>query len=117
MDPQCVRTVDAETIGDHPRSCPSAACYPDGMADEYTPEQIAQLEAQVAYFRSDDRIRERAALWRDASPAECWATVRELCEDTAFWIDRYPDRVRELALAQMELPADTIALLESMHCR
>lgn len=33
-------------------------------------EQNAILARQSAYFASDDRIKERAALWHDATPQE-----------------------------------------------
>jgi len=53
-----------------------------------TPEMRARLEAQRAYFSSDERIRERAALWIGATPKECLVAVYESCEETAFFLSR-----------------------------
>jgi hypothetical protein len=54
------------------------------MGMEDTLEMRAKLEARRAYFASDERIRDRAALWVDATPTECLAAVYESCEEAAF---------------------------------
>ncbi|HET7504021.1 MAG TPA: hypothetical protein VFK02_23535 [Kofleriaceae bacterium] len=76
-----------------------------------TPEMRARLEAQRAYFSSDDRIRDRAAPWLDASPEECVAAVYQSCEETAFFLSRLDTPSLERALAAPPLPADTEQLL------
>ena len=76
-----------------------------------TPEMLAKLEAQRAYFASDERIRDRAEPWLDATPAECVAAVNESCEEAAFFLSRLDPARLEQALAPAPLPADTEALL------
>jgi hypothetical protein len=44
----------------------ATGCYAAAVGDEYSPAQRAMLEAQIAHARSDDRIREEVAIWRDA---------------------------------------------------
>jgi len=73
---------------------------------------IAMIEAQRAYFASDDRIRDRAALWIDATPAECLAAVYESCEEAAFFLSRLDPAGLEQALTPLPLPPDSQALLE-----
>lgn len=77
----------------------------------YPPELHSKLEAQRAYFASDDRIRDRAALWLDATPAQCLAAVYECCEEAAFFLSRLDPAALDRALAQPLLPAETEALL------
>lgn len=84
------------------------------MANEYTPEMLAQLEAQVAYFRSDDLLRERASVWRDASPSECLLAVFESCAEAAVFLHAMAPDIRERALAPDPLPESTRVLLESL---
>lgn len=85
------------------------------MADEYTREMRALLEAQRAYFASDDCLRERAALWHDATPEECWAAVQEECEAAERWLARLDPDTLERAVKPEPLPAATIALLERLQ--
>ena len=47
----------------------------------FTPEMLAQIEAQRAYFASDEHIKERAAIWRGVSPEECLAAVIDSCRE------------------------------------
>ena len=72
---------------------------------------LAKLEARRAYFASDERIRDRAALWVDATPTECLAAVYESCEEAAFFLSRMDPVSLDRALASEPLPADTEALL------
>jgi hypothetical protein len=65
----------------------------------FTPDMLAKLEAQRAHFASDEHIRERAALWRDATPAECLGAVAELCADAAAMIDRLEPEQQDRVLA------------------
>jgi hypothetical protein len=71
---------------------------------DFTPEMLAKLEAQRAYFASDDRIRDRAALWIDATPEECLAAVYESCEEAAFFLSRMDEATLERALAPSRSP-------------
>ena len=41
----------------------------------FTPQMLATLEAQRDAFASDAHLRERAAAWGDATPAECREAV------------------------------------------
>lgn len=76
---------------------------------------LAQLEAQRAYFASDDRIRERAAVWRDATPEQCLVAVIEQCREAEYFLSlKAPDELARV-LAPEPLPADTIAILESLQ--
>jgi hypothetical protein len=70
-----------------------------------------RLERQRAYFASDDRIRDRAAPWLDATRQECLAATRESCEEAAFFLSRLDATDLEQALAPHPLPAETEALL------
>lgn len=83
----------------------------------YTREQLEMLERQREFFAGDECLLARAALWRDASPQECWEAVREECRLAEQLISQYPPDVRERALAREPLPADTIALLQAMQKR
>jgi hypothetical protein len=81
---------------------------------EYTPEMLAMLERQREYFASDDLIKERAAVWRDATPQECLAALAESCADAAFFLSQYSPDVLEKALEPEPLPRDTVELLERL---
>ena len=79
-------------------------------------EMLAVLEAQRAWFSSDEHIKERAKLWRDATPEECFEATAELCTEAAFFLSRLSEDELERALAPDPIPPDTIELLESI-CR
>jgi hypothetical protein len=70
-----------------------------------------KLERQRAYFASDERIRDRAALWIDATPAERLAAVHDSCEEAAFFLARLDPASLERVLAPQPLPPDTEQLL------
>jgi hypothetical protein len=57
------------------------------------------------------RIRDRAALWIDATPQECLAAVFESCEEAAFFLSRLDPASLERALSPQPLPADTEEVL------
>jgi hypothetical protein len=82
--------------------------------EEYTPEMLAMLERQREHFSSDELIKERAAVWRDATPQECLAAVAESCEETAFFLSQYSPDLLEEALEPEPLPSDTLELLERL---
>lgn len=72
---------------------------------------LAQLEAQRAYFASDEHLVERAAIWHDATPEECLAATFALCDDADALLSlKAPDEI-ERALARDPLPAETLELL------
>ena len=74
-----------------------------------------QLEAQRAYFASDDYIREEVAPWRDTTPAQRLAEAARMCEVGAHFWSRLDAPARERVRAAEALPADTIELLERLH--
>jgi len=69
------------------------------------------LERQRAYFSSDQLIKERAAVWMDATPEECLAAVAEACAEAAFFLSQYDEETLERALQSDPLPDDTVELL------
>lgn len=81
----------------------------------FTPEQLAIIEAQRAYFASDERIKERAAIWRDATPEQCLVAVRESCRDAAWLLARKSAEELERVLAPEPIPEDTRAILEALQ--
>jgi hypothetical protein len=84
------------------------------VVDEYTPEMLAMLERQREHFSSDELIKERAAVWRDATPQECLAAVAESCAEAAFFLSQYSPDLLEKVLEPEPLPPDTIELLERL---
>lgn len=73
------------------------------------------LERQRAYFSSDACLRDRAELWRDASPQECWTAMKDLCTFADHCLDQLDTATRERALLPEPLPADTLRLLERLQ--
>jgi hypothetical protein len=74
-------------------------------------EANAILEAQRAANDERSQIEREAALWRDATPAECWAEGAALCRALDQALARLtPDQLAR-ALAPDPLPDDTLALL------
>jgi hypothetical protein len=82
-----------------------------------TSEMLAKIEAQRAYFASDDHIRERAAIWRDASPEACLETVSGLCDDAAYFLSLKDPETLARVLEPPPIPDDTIAILEALQLR
>jgi hypothetical protein len=76
--------------------------------------QLARLEAQRAYFASDERLHDRAAAWLDASSCECLVAVHAACEEAAFFLARLEPAALDRALAPTPLPRDTEQLLEQL---
>lgn len=87
--------------------------YPHLVA--YTPEMLAQLEAQRAYFASDEHIRREVAVWRDATPAERLAEAAAMCEAGDAFLSRQDPETLERILRPEPLPADTIELLVALR--
>jgi hypothetical protein len=82
-----------------------------------TPKMLAVIEAQRAHFASDEHVRERAALWRDASAEECLLATREACDMAMRMLAMKSAPERELALRAEPIPADTLRILESLQRR
>lgn len=76
---------------------------------------LAQIEAQRAYFASDDHIRERAAMWRDATPEERFAAVIEQCREAEHFLALKDDGELARVLADEPLPDDTRTILENLQ--
>ncbi|HEY5934365.1 MAG TPA: hypothetical protein VIU61_07020 [Kofleriaceae bacterium] len=87
------------------------------MAAAFTPEQLAMIERQRAYFASDDLIRDRAGPWIGVSPEECWIEVQGMCEWAETCIENLSPETRDRALDREPLPVSTIALLEALQNR
>jgi hypothetical protein len=83
--------------------------------DEYTPEMLAMLERQIAYFSSDELLLERAAPWRDASPEECLLATKESCEEVEWCFERMEPEVRERARQPEPIPDEILRILEAMQ--
>jgi hypothetical protein len=81
----------------------------------FTPEMLAQIEAQRAYFASDELIKDRASLWRDATPEECLAAVIESCNEAERLLSMKTPEELERVLAPEPIPADTLAILERLQ--
>jgi hypothetical protein len=81
----------------------------------FTAEQLAILERQRAYFASDERIRERAAIWRDASLEERLAATWASCDEAEIFLRMKSPEELERVLAPEPLPADTVAILERLR--
>jgi hypothetical protein len=84
----------------------------------YTPEMLAMLERQRAYFSSDDHLRREAEPWVDSTPAERIAEVASMCRAAEHFLDlaeaegrlpRHPVSVEE------RFPADTLALFRALR--
>lgn len=89
------------------------ACYPAVVA--YSPEAMALLEAQRAYFASDEHIQERAAMWRDATPEECLEALEDCCREAEYFLSLQSPEALERILAPQPLPTDTLAILEALQ--
>ena len=82
---------------------------------KYTPEMLALLEAQRAYFASDDHIRREVEVWRDASPEERLAAVAEMCAAGDYFLSQLDSETLERVLRPVPLPDDTIAILMALR--
>ena len=83
--------------------------------DEYTPEMLAMLERQREYFASDGALVERAAEFRDLTPAECWAATVELCAGLDWFLARMDPETRARALEAEPLSDELVAILEALQ--
>jgi hypothetical protein len=77
----------------------------------------ARLEAQRAYFAGDDHIRDRAAVWRDASPAECLAAVIDQCREVEYFLSLKPPAELDRVLEPEPIPSATLQILEDLQRR
>ena len=83
----------------------------------FTPEMLAKLEAQRAYFASDDYIREKVAPWRDSTPGERLAELADMCAAGAYFLARLEPDVLARVTRPEQLPDDTIELLTRLRTR
>lgn len=79
----------------------------------YTAEMLAKLEAQRAYFASDDHIRSEVAVWADATPAERLAELARMCVAAAPYAERYEHGVDSDPAARF--PPDTLELFAKLR--
>ena len=73
-----------------------------------------RLAAQIDALSGDDHIRREAAPWRDATPEQRVAATWHLCALVPWFRSFWPEDVRQRADQPDPLPADTVALLESL---
>jgi len=85
------------------------------MATEYTAQMLALLEAQRAYFASDEHIRREVEPWRDALPEERLAAVAEMCATGDYFLSQLEPDVLERVLRPVPLPDDTIQILMALR--
>lgn len=77
--------------------------------------ELAILERQRAYFASDERLRDRAAVWRDLTPEECLVGLEEQCLDAEeMYALKTPEELAIL-LEPSPIPPDTIELLKALQ--
>lgn len=78
-------------------------------------DPLDQLEAQRAYFASDDHIREEVAIWADATPEERLRELDAMSADNEAMLARIDDK----ALARMRelhrLTPDAEAILVNLR--
>lgn len=85
------------------------------MSDEYTPEMIARLEAQIAYFTSDDHIRREVAVWAGSTPEERLAEAAEMCAAADFFLSQLGPDALERVLQPEPLPADSAEIFMALR--
>ncbi len=73
-------------------------------------EANAILEAQRAYFAEDAELEREAAIWRDATPEECFATMLALCAEADHFLSLLDPDELERALRREPSPHD-VALI------
>ncbi|MBA3398292.1 MAG: hypothetical protein H0T89_37040 [Deltaproteobacteria bacterium] len=83
----------------------------------YTREMIAMLQAQRAYFSSDELVRDRAESFRGLSPEECWGATIEACEEVEWLFSLMDPETRARAELPEVVPVSVIAKLEAMQRR
>ena len=76
---------------------------------------IAMLEAQRAYFASDDHIRREVAVWADSTPEERLAEMAEMCAAGDYFLSRLEPAALERALHREPLPADSAEIFMAIR--
>jgi hypothetical protein len=82
---------------------------------DYTPEMRAMLEAQRAYFASDDHIRREVAMWIDSTPEERLDAAAKMCEAGHRFLMQTDDETLARIQACDAMPDDTIAILTALR--
>lgn len=80
-----------------------------------TAEQLAILEAQRAYFASDQRLRDVIAASDDETPSERLDAVAAACRDAMSVFAAIDPILQDRALAAARFPADTLVLLAALR--
>jgi len=78
-------------------------------------DSLSRIEAQRAYFASADRVRERAAVWADATPEECLEAVREECRAAMQLLALKSPDEQEAAMRPDPIPPHTVMILERIQ--
>lgn len=78
------------------------------------PDPLAQLEAQRAHFASDEHIREEVAMWADTTPEQRLEALAAMSAANDAMLERVDDAALERMRRLRELPADVVAILESL---
>jgi hypothetical protein len=73
---------------------------------------LAMLEAQRAYFASDEHVRREVAAWADATPTERLAALAEMCANAEHFM-----ALQDATPPPPEWPPDTLALLARLRGR
>lgn len=81
------------------------------MADD--PDDV--LRRQVEYFSSDEVLRDRAVLYRNASPEECLVATAECCAMAEAMFAMMEPDVRERARVPQPVPEHILAILQAMQ--
>ncbi|MEO6771650.1 MAG: hypothetical protein ABI467_01345 [Kofleriaceae bacterium] len=80
-------------------------------------KENAILEAQRAYFASDEHIKERGSAYRTMTPQDCLEIVAGMCRDSAWFMSlKSPDELARLESLRA-LPDSVIATLERLQKR
>ncbi len=85
------------------------------MSDEYTPEMLAMLEAQRAYFASDDHIRREVEIWADTTPEQRLAELAEMCAAGDHFLSQLDPATLERVLQPDPLPSDSLAIFMALQ--
>jgi hypothetical protein len=80
-----------------------------------TPEMLAVIEAQRAYFASDEHLKERGARFRDLTPEQCLDLVFDACREAEYFLSLKSPEELERLLAPEPIPADTLMILERLQ--
>lgn len=78
-------------------------------------DPLAQLEAQRAYFASDDHIRAEVAIWADSTPEERLHELDAMSADNEARLAQLDDATLERLHRLRALSPDAEAILASLR--